>query len=152
MGALKTSKLPSRRLMGRAARAPHRCRDEAEAAGGKCERLNVAICALSAAGAPRKASTPTIGGQNLENVKFNIDQKVVYFVSVPISGRGGAVGRRGSLAPNGAIAKVAEMTELPFPAPANRQQKSLVRTFADQVEPARTGVVSHAGGRAKVCL
>jgi dihydroxy-acid dehydratase len=45
--------------------------------------------------------------QNLENVKFNTEQKVVYPVSNPISPTGGVVGLRGTLAPDGAIVKVA---------------------------------------------
>jgi len=56
--------------------------------------------------------------QNLENVKFNADQKVVYPVSNPISVTGGVVGLQGSLAPEGAIVKVAGMTQLQFRGPA----------------------------------
>ncbi|HEY7687771.1 MAG TPA: dihydroxy-acid dehydratase, partial [Dongiaceae bacterium] len=56
--------------------------------------------------------------QNLEKVKFNRDQKVVYPVSTPLSPTGGVVGLQGSLAPDGAIVKVAGMTELQFRGPA----------------------------------
>ena len=56
--------------------------------------------------------------QNLENVKFNVNQKVVYPVSSPISATGGVVGLQGSLAPEGAIVKVAGMTRLQFRGPA----------------------------------
>ncbi len=56
--------------------------------------------------------------QNLENVKFNTNQKVVYPVSNPISKTGGVVGLQGSLAPDGAIVKVANMTKLQFRGPA----------------------------------
>ena len=52
--------------------------------------------------------------QNLENVKFNTNQRVVYPVSKPISKTGGVVGLQGSLAPDGAIVKVANMTKLQF--------------------------------------
>ncbi len=55
---------------------------------------------------------------NLENVKFNTDQKVVYPVSNPISPTGGVVGLKGSLAPEGAIVKVAGMKKLQFRGPA----------------------------------
>ncbi|CFX48699.1 Dihydroxy-acid dehydratase [Candidatus Filomicrobium marinum] len=56
--------------------------------------------------------------QNLENVKFNTEQKVVYPVSNPISPTGGVVGLRGTLAPDGAIVKVAGMKKLTFRGPA----------------------------------
>jgi dihydroxy-acid dehydratase len=56
--------------------------------------------------------------QNLECVKFNEDQKVVYPVSNPISPTGGVVGLKGSLAPEGAIVKVAGMKNLAFKGPA----------------------------------
>ncbi|PPD26726.1 MAG: dihydroxy-acid dehydratase [Hyphomicrobium sp.] len=56
--------------------------------------------------------------QNLESVKFNTNQKVVYPVSNPISPTGGVVGLKGSLAPDGAIVKVAGMKSLVFSGPA----------------------------------
>jgi len=56
--------------------------------------------------------------QNLENVKFNSNQKVVYPVSNPISPTGGVVGLKGTLAPDGAIGKVAGMKKLDFRGPA----------------------------------
>ena len=57
--------------------------------------------------------------QNLESVKFNADQKVVYPVSNPISPTGGVVGLKGSLAPDGAIVKVAGLKKLRFRGPAH---------------------------------
>jgi hypothetical protein len=67
----------------------------------------------------RAARTPSVleSRRNLENVKFDLDQKVVALVSYPISELGGAVGRDGLLAPAGAITKVAQMTAPPFPEP-----------------------------------
>jgi dihydroxy-acid dehydratase len=56
--------------------------------------------------------------QNLESVGFNKNQKVVYPVSNPISKSGGVVGLKGSLAPDGAIVKVAGMKTLQFSGPA----------------------------------
>ncbi len=56
--------------------------------------------------------------QNLEKVKFNTDQKVVYPVSNPITPTGGVVGLRGTLAPDGAIVKVAGLKKLQFRGPA----------------------------------
>jgi dihydroxy-acid dehydratase len=52
--------------------------------------------------------------QNHENVKFNHDQKVVFPVSNPLSPTGGVVGLKGSLAPDGAIVKVAGLKTLKF--------------------------------------
>ena len=56
--------------------------------------------------------------ENLEAVTFNKDQKVIYPVSNPLSPTGGVVGLKGSLAPDGAIVKVAGMTNLKFSGPA----------------------------------
>jgi dihydroxy-acid dehydratase len=56
--------------------------------------------------------------QNLETVKFNRDQKVVFPVSNPISPTGGVVGLKGSLAPDGAIVKVAGLKTHQFRGPA----------------------------------
>ena len=66
----------------------------------------------------------TVTGQsladNLKDVKFNPDQKVVYPLSNPLSPTGGVVGLQGSLAPDGAIVKVAGMEKdhLRFSGPA----------------------------------
>lgn len=56
--------------------------------------------------------------ENLEEVTFNTNQKVIYPASNPISPTGGVVGLRGSLAPDGAIVKVAGMAHLKFRGPA----------------------------------
>ncbi len=56
--------------------------------------------------------------ENLKDVVFNTDQKVVYPVSKPITPTGGVVGLNGSLAPEGAIVKVAGMKNLKFRGPA----------------------------------
>jgi dihydroxy-acid dehydratase len=56
--------------------------------------------------------------QNLEGVQFNTNQKVIYPVASPLSATGGVVGLKGSLAPDGAIVKVAGMSTLRFRGPA----------------------------------
>ncbi len=56
--------------------------------------------------------------ENLEKVVFNTNQKVVYPVSNPITPTGGVVGLKGSLAPEGAIVKVAGLKKLQFRGPA----------------------------------
>jgi len=57
-------------------------------------------------------------GENLEEVTWNPDQKVIYSVAAPITATGGVVGLKGSLAPDGAIVKVAGMARLQFTGPA----------------------------------
>ena len=57
-------------------------------------------------------------GDDLEDVKFDETQKVVYPVSNPLSSTGGVVGLKGTLAPDGAIVKVAGMSNLVFEGPA----------------------------------
>ena len=56
--------------------------------------------------------------ENLESVTFDAEQKVIYPVSNPISRTGGVVGLKGSLAPDGAIVKVAGLKNLKFRGPA----------------------------------
>ncbi len=51
---------------------------------------------------------------NLHDLKFDETQKVIYPVSNPLSPTGGVVGLKGSLAPEGAIVKVAGMERLVF--------------------------------------
>ena len=56
--------------------------------------------------------------QNLRDVKFPTNQTVIYPTTRPLSKTGGVVGLKGSLAPQGAIVKVAGMTNLKFSGPA----------------------------------
>src|SRR6201995_1712025 len=55
---------------------------------------------------------------NLKRVKGNKAQDVARTAAQPISATGGVVGLKGNLAPDGAIVKVAGMTELKFSGPA----------------------------------
>jgi dihydroxy-acid dehydratase len=56
--------------------------------------------------------------ENLKNVKWNSKQDVVRPADRPITATGGVVGLRGNLAPEGAIVKVAGMSNLRFTGPA----------------------------------
>ncbi|MBM3928630.1 MAG: dihydroxy-acid dehydratase [Sphingomonadales bacterium] len=56
--------------------------------------------------------------ENIDAVTWNPDQKVIYDAKTPITPTGGVVGLRGSLAPDGAIVKVAGMHRLQFEGPA----------------------------------
>ncbi len=51
-------------------------------------------------------------------MKWNPDQDVVHPANKPLTKTGGVVGLKGNLAPDGAIVKVAGMTELKFTGPA----------------------------------
>jgi dihydroxy-acid dehydratase len=57
-------------------------------------------------------------GENIDQVTWNPDQKVIYDINTPITPTGGVVGLRGTLAPEGAIVKVAGMKRLVFEGPA----------------------------------
>jgi dihydroxy-acid dehydratase len=57
-------------------------------------------------------------GENIAEITWNPDQKVIYDAKTPITPTGGVVGLRGSLAPDGAIVKVAGMHRLQFRGPA----------------------------------
>jgi len=52
--------------------------------------------------------------QNLKNVKFNKNQKVMRTHNQPLSPDGGVVGLKGNLAPDGAIVKIAGLKKLQF--------------------------------------
>ena len=66
---------------------------------------------------PMTVSGKTLG-ENIEVITWNPDQKVIYSFDKPLSPTGGVVGLRGSLAPDGAIVKVAGMHRLEFTGPA----------------------------------
>ncbi len=52
--------------------------------------------------------------QNLKEIKFNPDQKVLRSFNNPLSPDGGVVGLKGNLAPDGAIVKIAGLKKLKF--------------------------------------
>lgn len=57
-------------------------------------------------------------GENIDEITWNPNQKVIYPATAPITPTGGVVGLRGTLAPEGAIVKVAGMDRLTFTGPA----------------------------------
>jgi dihydroxy-acid dehydratase len=57
--------------------------------------------------------------ENIAEIRWNPDQDVIRPVSNPITPTGGVVGLKGSLAPDGAIVKVAGMHTLVFEGPAH---------------------------------
>jgi dihydroxy-acid dehydratase len=56
--------------------------------------------------------------ENLKSVQWNPEQDVVRPANEPLSANGGVVGLRGNLAPEGAIVKIAGMTQIKFSGPA----------------------------------
>jgi dihydroxy-acid dehydratase len=56
--------------------------------------------------------------ENMEKIKWNDQQDVVYPANKPITKSGGVVGLRGNLAEDGAIVKIAGMDKLTFSGPA----------------------------------
>jgi dihydroxy-acid dehydratase len=56
--------------------------------------------------------------ENIDEIIWNPDQKVIHPATKPLSPTGGVVGLRGTLAPEGAIVKVAGMARLEFTGPA----------------------------------
>ena len=56
--------------------------------------------------------------ENIRDVKFNLNQKVMRPVSAPLAPTGGVVGLKGNLAPDGAIVKVAGLKNLHHRGPA----------------------------------
>jgi dihydroxy-acid dehydratase len=68
-------------------------------------------------GNPMTVTGKTLG-ENIDEITWNPEQKVIYDAKTPITPTGGVVGLKGSLAPDGAIVKVAGMHRLQFTGPA----------------------------------
>ena len=86
--------------------------------------------------------------ENLKDVKFNTEQKVVYPVSNPITPTGGVVGLQGSLAPDGAIVKVAGLKRLQFSGPArvfDCEEDAFAAVSARQYEEGEVIVIRYEG-------
>ena len=79
---------------------------------------------------------------------FNTNQKVVYPVSNPITPTGGVVGLKGSLAPEGAIVKVAGMKNLKFRGPArcfNCEEDAFAAVDARQYKDGDVIIIRYEG-------
>jgi dihydroxy-acid dehydratase len=86
--------------------------------------------------------------ENIDEVTWNPDQKVIYDVKTPLSPTGGVVGLRGSLAPNGAIVKVAGMKRLQFTGPAqvfDREEDAYAAVEAGNVKEGSVVVIRYEG-------
>ncbi|MCW3836713.1 dihydroxy-acid dehydratase [Sphingomonas canadensis] len=87
-------------------------------------------------------------GENIDAVTWNPDQKVIYDVKSPITPTGGVVGLRGTLAPNGAIVKVAGMHRLQFEGPArcfDCEEDAFAAVEAREIQEGEVVVIRYEG-------
>jgi dihydroxy-acid dehydratase len=87
-------------------------------------------------------------GENIEEITWNPDQKVIYDAKAPITPTGGVVGLRGSLAPDGAIVKVAGMHRLQFRGPAQVfecEEDTFAAVEARQIQEGSVIVIRNEG-------
>lgn len=87
-------------------------------------------------------------GENIGEVTWNPDQKVIYDVKSPITPTGGVVGLRGTLAPDGAIVKVAGMARLQFEGPArcfDCEEDAFAAVEARAIQPGEVVVIRYEG-------
>ena len=86
--------------------------------------------------------------ENIDEVTWNPDQKVIYDAKTPITPTGGVVGLKGSLAPDGAIVKVAGMHRLQFEGPAlvfDCEEDAFAAVEARQVPEGAVVVIRYEG-------
>ena len=86
--------------------------------------------------------------ENLSKVEWNPDQDVVRSADNPITPTGGVVGLRGSLAPDGAIVKVAGLKNLKFRGPArcfNSEEEAFTAVSAKQYSEGDVIVIRYEG-------
>jgi dihydroxy-acid dehydratase len=86
--------------------------------------------------------------ENLKDVKFHENQKVIHRVAKPLSKTGGVVGLKGSLAPDGAIVKVAGLKKLQFRGPArcfDREEDALAAVLKRKIKDGEVIVIRYEG-------
>jgi dihydroxy-acid dehydratase len=87
-------------------------------------------------------------GENIERVTWNPDQKVMREVTNPITPTGGVVGLKGTLAPEGAIVKVAGMHRLQFEGPArvfDCEEDAFAAVEARQIDEGTVIIIRYEG-------
>lgn len=87
-------------------------------------------------------------GENIDEITWNPDQKVIHAATAPLSPTGGVVGLRGSLAPDGAIVKVAGMHRLEFTGPAqvfDCEEDAFAAVEARQIKEGAVVVIRYEG-------
>ncbi|MBL8644192.1 MAG: dihydroxy-acid dehydratase [Rhodospirillaceae bacterium] len=88
--------------------------------------------------------------ENLKDVKFPADQDVIRPLSNPLSKTGGVVGLKGSLAPQGAIVKVAGMKNQVFRGPArcfDSEEKAFEAVSKKKYKEGEVLVIRYEGPR-----
>ncbi len=88
--------------------------------------------------------------ENHKNVIFPSDQKIIYKTSKPLSSRGGFVGLKGNLAPEGAIVKVAGMKRRKFKGKAkcfDGEPLALEAVLKRKIKPGDVIVIRYEGPR-----
>ena len=86
--------------------------------------------------------------ENHKNVKFPMNQKVIYTTAKPLSPRGGFVGLKGNLAPDGAIVKVAGMKRKKFKGKAkcfNSEKLALDAVLAKKIKAGDVIIIRYEG-------
>ncbi len=87
-------------------------------------------------------------GENIDEITWNPDQKVIHAATAPLSPTGGVVGLRGTLAPDGAIVKVAGMARLEFTGPAqvfDCEEDAFAAVEARQIREGSVVVIRYEG-------
>jgi dihydroxy-acid dehydratase len=87
-------------------------------------------------------------GENIDEITWNPDQKVIYDAKTPITPTGGVVGLKGTLAPEGAIVKVAGMHRLQFTGTAKvfeREEDAFAAVEANQIVEGDVVVIRYEG-------
>lgn len=87
-------------------------------------------------------------GENIDQITWNPDQKVIYPATAPLSPTGGVVGLRGTLAPEGAIVKVAGMARLEFTGPAQvfeSEEECFAAVSAREIREGSVVVIRYEG-------
>jgi dihydroxy-acid dehydratase len=86
--------------------------------------------------------------ENLKDVVFPEDQKVIYRVKNPLTATGGVVGLKGNLAPEGAIVKVAGLKKQQFSGPARvfeREEEALAAVLKRDIVDGQVMVIRNEG-------
>jgi dihydroxy-acid dehydratase len=86
--------------------------------------------------------------ENLKDVVFPENQKVVYRVKNPLTATGGVVGLKGNLAPEGAIVKVAGLKKQQFRGPARvfeREEEALAAVLERDIQDGQVMVIRNEG-------